>query len=257
MRTVCNRRIHSPATHGGFTLIELLTVIAIIGLLAGILIPVVGRVRKSARAAVCTSNLRQVHGGIMMYAQDNKDRFPAVLGTNELGSAWVEWWKLVAPYMGVKNTNRYPFPALQCPEVSLKIDTAGLGNGAKIDSDGLPWSAHPNYGMNLKLGTFMTDRAAGISEGSNISIGNVKNPSRTLLAGDNGRGYSACPAHLGPGNPPSNSDITKSPVIGDGDQHPGGSNMLWVDGHISHWKDVKRLVQSPYAVGSNQDVWSP
>lgn len=44
----------------GFTLIELLTVIAIIGILAAILIPAVGAVRKKASQATSSSNLRQI-----------------------------------------------------------------------------------------------------------------------------------------------------------------------------------------------------
>ncbi len=44
----------------GFTLIELLTVIAIIGILAGILIPAIGNVRKSASQAKSMSNLKQI-----------------------------------------------------------------------------------------------------------------------------------------------------------------------------------------------------
>jgi prepilin-type N-terminal cleavage/methylation domain-containing protein len=43
-----------------FTLIELLTVIAIIGILASILIPTVGRVREAARRSVDASNIRQI-----------------------------------------------------------------------------------------------------------------------------------------------------------------------------------------------------
>lgn len=67
-----------PPKTKGFTLIELLTVIAIIGILAAILIPVVGRVRDSAKASQCVSNLRQLGMATHSYAADNDDRFPPV-----------------------------------------------------------------------------------------------------------------------------------------------------------------------------------
>ena len=80
MNCVNKKRIRnnpsSSSCGSGFTLIELLTVIAIIGILAAILIPVVSRVREAARNAGCQSNLRQWHSAWMMYANDNGDRVP-------------------------------------------------------------------------------------------------------------------------------------------------------------------------------------
>lgn len=60
----------------GFTLIELLTVVAIIGILAAILIPTVGAVRKRAATANDMSNLRQIGNGIQMHVNDNKGLLP-------------------------------------------------------------------------------------------------------------------------------------------------------------------------------------
>ncbi len=62
--------------HAAFTLIELLTVVAIIGILAAIMIPTIGKVRKTAMSARCISNLRQIGAALAIFAAENKDRLP-------------------------------------------------------------------------------------------------------------------------------------------------------------------------------------
>ena len=62
---------HRESSRKAFTLIELLVVISIIAMLMGLLMPVLGRVRRSARSVVCLANLKRLALAGVMYAQSN------------------------------------------------------------------------------------------------------------------------------------------------------------------------------------------
>jgi prepilin-type N-terminal cleavage/methylation domain-containing protein/prepilin-type processing-associated H-X9-DG protein len=59
----------------GFTLIEILVVIAIIALLLAILMPALEKAKDHARGAVCKANLRNYSIAVMVYLEDNDDKF--------------------------------------------------------------------------------------------------------------------------------------------------------------------------------------
>lgn len=68
-----------PRRRHAFTLIELLTVLAIVGVLAGILIPVLGTMRRTAQQAVSTSNLRQLATATFAYIAEQRGLFPPAM----------------------------------------------------------------------------------------------------------------------------------------------------------------------------------
>lgn len=94
-----HRSINFPtvASRRGLTLIELLAVIAVIGILAAILIPVVGMVRARGHAAVSQSNLRQLALAHQSY-ENERGRLPGVAGEDADGNSW---GMRLAPYVGL------------------------------------------------------------------------------------------------------------------------------------------------------------
>ncbi|EDM29439.1 hypothetical protein LNTAR_16853 [Lentisphaera araneosa HTCC2155] len=78
-----------------FSLIEILVVVAIIGILSSLLLPVLSKTRKKAKTVLCKNNLKTMHLASALYADDNDEYFtPYVTGIN------VTWDDLYSDYDG-------------------------------------------------------------------------------------------------------------------------------------------------------------
>lgn len=71
-----SRRLRVDCGHSGLTLVELLVTIAVVGILAAILLAVVGSVRDRGHTTHCAANLRAIHSAHMLWAADHGGTIP-------------------------------------------------------------------------------------------------------------------------------------------------------------------------------------
>lgn len=86
--TRCRKFAAKHKSKKGFTLVELLTVVGAISVLTGILLPVLEKARRQAKAIKGISNQRQIVYVVNLFAMENDGKYPESVATIGFGSHW-------------------------------------------------------------------------------------------------------------------------------------------------------------------------
>ena len=208
-----------------FTLIELLVVVAIIGILASLLLPSLGKSRQTAIAMVCVNKMKQIHIAQTMYSDDNDQEMMRV----QTGDRY--WWRDIAPYTGYGVTGPGASDIaldrlsdqniFKCPNAVLDVD------------DDAEWT---KYGYAIFAGN---SEAANVNRHRAVISNNVSDPVNALMLMDTFRWR----FQAGSWNAGNANDQRRL--------HNNTTNTIFVDGHAK--TKVRELYQ--IQISSDQNYW--
>src|SRR5436190_14101127 len=191
-----------------FTLIELLVVIAIIAILASLLLPVIAKAKTKSRQIVCVNNLKQWGQALHLYAGDHDDYLPPEGSGTSLNSE-VGWYIALPKEIGIPTYNEMAWrtnaaaPLTRTP--LLCPSNTNRSNGFNLF----------HYCLNEHIdGTGSSDRR--------VRVATISRSSQVVWLFDNG-GRAA--------RAQQNNVHTNL--------HGGGANLSFVDGHVSHFRNVE------------------
>ncbi|MDP7029110.1 MAG: type II secretion system protein [Phycisphaerales bacterium] len=235
----------------GLSITELLVVIAVLGIVASLAIPALDAAATSTRRAQCASNLRQMTRAALSYAAQREGRFPPGLlygtdrnATSGIVRAW-DWtrsaagtvtpgelWSLVDG-----NSERQ---VLQCPTAE-HVNPGWSGDpatGYNYNVAFVAAEARPPTSTDAGLGAWdLVIEKPNLDGGAALTLQQCRRSAAAALFGTGGRRGGVNKFMRSPVNAPGCYDT----AYGGGQAFPdGGSNVGWIDGHVSTQRHMHR-----------------
>jgi len=206
---------HAP----GFTLVELLTVIAIMSILAGILLPTLSFARKRAWRASCINNLRQIGTAFQLYVNDFNDYVPPLVD-NTFSVYW--FGRRVAADQPIRRQDGALYRYLRnTGDIEICPSFAGY----------VPLGVEPatSYGYNY----YFLSPFGGPPTWAPVPIKftQVEAPARTIAFADSARDYNGVLEENWYLDPPEWFGAP-NPFYFVHFRHGGFANVLFCDGHV-------------------------
>ena len=220
-----NQQDHTASRLPAFTLIELLVVITIIAVLAGLIFPVMGMVRRNGERTAGLSNMRQIGAAFVLYASEHDMKLPSP--AQRKGDRWP---KLLASYL--KDVKVFAAPGTQDDFITRNSD---------------PLSNSTNNTSFLMNG--FNDLGGFENNGAEVPLAKVEHPAETLLLGMQKRGSRHF--YMDFLEPPHGNQKDRLDLKAYGD----GSNYAFVDGSTrfvaeKDYRDDLWLADKTYVIPS-------
>ncbi len=216
-----------PAPYG-FTLIEVMVVVSVVSVLVAIMVPMLGKVKESARSVQCRSNLRQMGLMAAVYVEDHKGSYPVAQRNDPTIPAKVSWEITTLDPGG---TPTYIPGELWSGQGTIEIQQCPSFDGPDN------WTDAPYSGYNYNTSYIGHGQGEDIEEPAKVS--HIRNPSQTVLFGDGGYSGGA-------------NKFMRSPLYAPGDagvfstgryagtqafRHAGHTNAAFCDGHADSFNN--------------------
>lgn len=214
-------------TADGFTLVELLVVIAVIGILSSLLLPVLSKSKAKARSIECLNHVRQLDLALLMYAADHDDQAPP-------RSYPRHWTSPLYPYFA-------DMAVLRCPSDVPDSRRSYIING---------WNDH--FEQVLSAEDFETFKRFRWPYGMKLSL--VPAPSETVAFGEKQTGSPHAYMDFHQGVKGNDIEELEHGRHGAGKNRPAGfSNYGFVDGSVRSLKFGKSI--NPINLWAITDKW--